>query len=219
MPIQTVLAASLRSPHTRKLWWWVVAAAPAIVLFDYLAVSPIGSDVFLWFKMIFVFGCFAALLGVVVLPFFLIFKKWRKATVAWLLLSVCFLAASLVGFVVGNNVRKMAFEGLAERSMVLVEAVHSYEETKGYPPESLVDLVPEYIDAVPSTGMMAYPEYRYSVGEDAKYFSGNPWVLRVPAPSGGINFDEFLYFPLQNYPASGYGGQLVKVGKWAYSRE
>ncbi len=47
----------------------------------------------------------------------------------------------------------------------------------------------------------------------------NPWVLIVHTPSGGINFDQFMYFPLQNYPESGYGGWLARIRDWAYVHE
>ncbi len=68
--------------------------------------------------------------------------------------------------------------------------------------------------------MMAYSQYRYLAGDETeKQYQGNPWILRVYTPSGGINFDEMLYFPNQNYPKQGYGGTLELVGDWAYLHE
>ncbi len=107
-----------------------------------------------------------------------------------------------------------AFAELAERSKPLVAAIHAYQQKRGRPPESLSSLVPEYISSVPTTGMGAYPKYEYLM--DTTNFHGNPWVLRVFTPAGGINFDQFLYFPLTNYPATGYGGVLRRIGDWAY---
>jgi hypothetical protein len=65
--------------------------------------------------------------------------------------------------------------------------------------------------------MRAYPEYRYT--PNATNYEGNPWVITVFTPSGGINFDQFMYFPLTNYPKTGYGGWLERVGDWAYVHE
>ena len=110
-----------------------------------------------------------------------------------------------------------AFHQLAERSKPLVAAIHAYEQKHGHPPETLQALVPEYIPSVPSTGMGAYPKYDYLVG--TTNWNGNPWVLVVFTPSGGINFDQFMYFPLTNYPATGYGGWLQRIGDWAYVHE
>ena len=65
--------------------------------------------------------------------------------------------------------------------------------------------------------MGAYPEYHYSTS--SKDYLGNPWVLTIYTPSGGINFDQFMYFPLTNYPKTGYGGSLERIGDWAYVHE
>jgi len=67
--------------------------------------------------------------------------------------------------------------------------------------------------------MAAYPNYEYMCGEEAERFDGNPWVLLVRTPSGPINWDMFMYFPLQNYPEAGYGGRIEDVGDWAYVHE
>lgn len=78
-------------------------------------------------------------------------------------------------------------------------------------------MVPEFLERIPKTGMGTYPDYKYWTGSDS--FDGNPWALIVSAPSGPLNFDQFMYFPLTNYPATGYGGWLERVGDWAYVHE
>ena len=101
----------------------------------------------------------------------------------------------------------------------LVRAIHQYENNTGQPPPDLADLVPDYLPSVPRTGLPAYPDYEYSTGHAPDRWDGNPWVLYVLTSSGGINFDQFLYFPLQNYPESGCGGALQRIGAWAYVHE
>jgi len=107
-----------------------------------------------------------------------------------------------------------AFAKLAARSQPLIAVLRSYEQHHGRPPESLSKLVPEFIPAVPTTGMGAYPNYEYLT--PATDYDNNPWILRVFTPTVGINFDQFLYFPLTNYPSKGYGGVLRRIGDWAY---
>lgn len=209
----------LRSPATRQWWPWILASPLLIVLFEYLAVAPIGSQIFLWFETPFILGFLAAIITVVVLPLLLIVRRLRKPALAWLLASVCFLPLAFGGFLLGKKVRSSAFHDLAERSAPLVSAISRYIDDHGAPPQSLNELVPDYLSEIPKTGIMAYSEYRYEVGENAERYEGNPWVLRVFTPSGGINFDEFMYFPLQNYPDRGYGGSFERVGNWAYLHE
>jgi hypothetical protein len=100
-----------------------------------------------------------------------------------------------------------------------VAAIRAYDIAQGRPPASLADIVPTHLSAVPRTGIMAYPNYRYYVGPEAQRYDKNPWVLVIHTPSGGINFDQFMYFPLQNYPQQGYGGSLVRIRDWAYVHE
>jgi len=111
------------------------------------------------------------------------------------------------------------FGKLAERSAPLVKSIYDYEAKYGNAPENLEALVPEFIPSVPNTGMAAYPDYYYMVGERARKWDGNPWILYVETPSGGINFDKFMYFPNQNYPKRGYGGSLERIEDWAYVHE
>ncbi len=136
-----------------------------------------------------------------------------------LLSSIACIFSFFAGAVLGENIRREAFLKLAARSQPLVDAIHGYETKHGRPPDTLQSLVPEFLPQVPRTGMGAYPEYHFVAGEAAQRFANNPWALYVPTPSGGINFDQFIYFPLQNYPRRGFGGWLEPVGDWAYVHE
>lgn len=155
-------------------------------------------------------GFFMALVG-------LAFRRTRRIAALTALCAVAFCTSVVVSLRIGDTIRRSAFVQLAERSRPLVAAIRAYEQKHGRPPESLLQLVPSFLSAVPSTGMGAYPEYRYST--ESNLFAGNPWVLTVFTPSGGINFDQFMYFPLTNYPQKGFGGALERIGDWAYVHE
>ncbi len=219
MSVRTNIVEVLKSSLTRRWWKWIVASPFLIVLFEYLAVAPVGSQIFLWFEMPFMLSGLGAMIAVVVLPFVMMLSKWHKKALAWWIASLCFLPLTFSGFMLGKKIRNYAFHDLADRSAPLVAAIHKYSVDNGSPPESLNELVPNYLSEVPGTGMMAYSEFRYEVGEAAERYEGNPWVLRISTPSGGINFDEFMYFPLHNYPERGYGGSFQQIGDWAYLHE
>jgi hypothetical protein len=98
--------------------------------------------------------------------------------------------------------------------------VKAYEQTHGKPPVSLDVLVPEYLPAIPNTGMGAYPEYRYTLVTESGQQDGNHWVISIFTPTGIVDFDEFFYYPLQNYPSHRWGGNPVeRIGDWAYMHE
>jgi hypothetical protein len=68
--------------------------------------------------------------------------------------------------------------------------------------------------------MGAYPNYEYVTGAKAREnYHDNAWAVWVDTPSGGINWDIFLYYPEQNYPERGHGGSLDRVKDWAYVHE
>lgn len=115
----------------------------------------------------------------------------------------------------GMTLRTKAFSELGKRFEPLILAIKSYEKENGSPPKQLVDLVPKYIAAVPtSTGMGAYSRYDYNVlKEDA------PWELRVGCSMSPLNWDVFYYWPTEKYPELSDGGWNEPIGNWSYVHE
>ncbi|MGH7138161.1 MAG: hypothetical protein ACREHD_20615, partial [Pirellulales bacterium] len=150
----------------------------------------------------------------------LLFRRTRLQsafllTLAWLLIACCFF-----GIVLGQKARHAGMQAFTRRAQPLVTAIKAYERDHAAPPQTLADLVPKYIESIPTTGMMAYPEYEYHSGAEAsERYAGNRWALSVATPAGGFNFDMMLYFPDQNYPTRGYGGWLQRIDDWAYVHE
>jgi hypothetical protein len=184
---------------------------------EWMAIAPQGNGLFLWLTLIFVFPALAAVPAIPIALAGLFLRRVRRYASILALCSVAYLLAFIVSLRLGESLRMSAFHRLAERSKPLVAAVRAFEQKHGRPPESLKALVPEFLPSVPSTGLGAYPEYRYST--PATNHGGNPWIITVFTPSGGINFDQFMYLPLTNYPKRGYGGWLERVGDWAYVHE
>ena len=173
----------------------------------------------LTFELPYLVGMLAAVCAIFVLPFQALRRANRPSKLAWLLAAIIFLLLAFGGLLLGKAIRHYAFDRLALRSAPLVAAIKDYEAAKGLPPPTLESLIPAYLPQVPRTGMMAYPKYEYYVGAIARDHVGNPWILTISTPGGGINFDEFMYFPLQNYPTTGYGGSLERIRDWAYLHE
>ena len=204
--------------------WFVIAPLCCVVIplifipaFEWIAVSSFGDTSVTWFPLIFVFLALGAVIAFVLGSFALFFRRVRTFAGAVVLSSAAFVMAVGIAFAIGESVRMRAFRDLAERSKPLIAAVYAFEKTYGHPPESLQALVPEFMQSVPFTGMAAYPNYEYKT--PAADYDDNPWVITVFTPSGGINFDQFMYFALTNYPKAGYGGTLERVGDWVYVHE
>jgi len=182
-------------------------------------VSPIGyGGWYLLQVVVFLQLPLLLVIGVALVTLFrVIFYKFRRGDVRILACSLVYILIGLPLVDASTHVRMSGFERLGLRSKPLVAAVHRFVEGKGRPPTDLRELVPSYLQEVPGTGMSAYPEFRYST--EPNQSDGNSWVVYVNCPYGGLSFDMFMYFPLQNYPERGYSGVLERVGEWAYVHE
>jgi hypothetical protein len=206
--------------------WRVITLAYAllgVVLFalsNWLTTQPFGTGALMVGQTLFIQppGILFLCLPILLLGF--LFDSTRQKAGRLLLFSLGGLLGALCGMFIGSFGRWAGVQAFVQRSETVVRAIHEYEREHGQPPADLQQLVPQYLAAIPSTGMGAYPHYEYHCGDDAYWrFRKNPWALSVNTPLWGINFDMLIYLPNQNYPKDGYGGVLERVGSWAYVHE
>ncbi len=201
----------------------VVFGVSALAYFpfsEWISTTSIGTCLFLWGQLIYLLPLICFAFAVPVLLVCLIPKSMRPQALRCLLVVILFVPCCLGGILLGSKTRTAGMQNFAQRSETLIAAIKKYEQDNSDPPESLNDLVPNYLPSIPSTGMMAYPQYEYHSGPEARErYADNPWAISVLTPSGGINFDVMLYFPKQNYPTHGFGGSLQRIAEWAYVHE
>ncbi len=113
--------------------------------------------------------------------------------------------------IVGQRLRMRGFLRAGERAAPLVAAIDSYIADQGRPPESLEELVPRWLRALPER----LPPLQLVTDTDR---NGNRWLLVASVPSGILNFDEFVYLPNQDY-SRGWGGSFQRLGRWGYLHE
>jgi hypothetical protein len=132
-------------------------------------------------------------------------------------------------------VRDIKLAAAAEKVMPVITGLQAYHtEYKKYP-NSLLDLIPKYLDALPTSTIFAFPNIEY---EKTDYVSGtnlkstrdNPqstwqryytggYELRFVPASNSSNFDRFIYWPQKVYPKYMYDGTAEPVGTWMFVRE
>lgn len=201
----------------------VIFALSAAIYFPFsqwIATTPVGTSFFLQMQLAWLLASLLSIALIPVLVFCLCIQRTRQRALHYLLPAILLIPSCVIGIWIGDQVRMSRMHAFAQRSSGLVAAIDQYTRNHGIPPASLESLLPDYLPSIPSTGMMAYPRYEYHVGPDAsEELNGNPWALTVFTPSGGINFDSMLYLPQGNYPETGYGGYLERIGDWAYVHE
>lgn len=211
----------LRPSDTNRLVYWglgglVLGALLSIVIaviIVLIAYYPIGtylpdfglhSFVFALLGLIGLAGVFG-LCGLVLAA---VRRSWRPIGLA---------VAAIIGLVAGvypadwvyDSMLWQGYELLSARSAKLIAAIENYERANGRAPGELAQLIPEYIDSIPSTGVPRSPHYDYADGASL-CSAENGWELSVPA-GDFIVFDTFFYCPLRDY------AQRFKiVGSWAY---
>lgn len=162
------------------------------------------------------------LLGMVVMAVSvlgLFIHKIRCSAVAVFIGAGLLVTLSVASLKASDEIRIAGFERLTQEAAPLVEAIHTYNEEHGLPPESL-DEVKVVFPAGHTIEGDKLPEFEYLPGELAsERFHGNPWVLILETPTGPLKWDRFLYYPLQNYPPLANGGWFETVGQWAYLHE
>lgn len=202
---------------------YLLFAISAIVVLPFAAwalLAPHGSGFILCLTMLYYFAFLATLVMLPIMLVRLCWKETRSRALLWLLVLVVYVPCFLLGVNLEHRVWTARWEAFSRRTQPLIAAINDYERQHGVPPESLTALVPDYLPAVPDTGMGACSEFQYFTGKDARQqYAGNPWALQVLPPVFGVGFDVVLYFPKQNYPKQGYGGWLEAVGVWAYVHE
>lgn len=110
-----------------------------------------------------------------------------KARAAWWITGLA-TAGVLVFFVEPHVYRARYLRVLEASSVPLVDAIRAYEADTGYAPPALDQLVPKYIDRLPSTGYRPVPAFSYARGP------GREWTLEVPSTSLLFDVDAFQYY-------------------------
>jgi hypothetical protein len=139
--------------------------------------------------------------------------------ISFALSCLCFIGLWILAIGSANLLRHRSFVQASRVGDRLVHALAQYRDDKGEYPDSLDRLIPGYLEEIPYTGMIAYPEFSYS--KDRNDIRTNPgsFEVRINCTSGGINFDRFIYWPSETYPDRIQGNGVERIGKWAYVHE
>ncbi len=158
----------------------------------------------------------AALIVTVALLPFLASSRSRQGAVSTLVVSGCLVLLFIPALLGANGLRTFGFYLAARRAAPLISAIENYIRDTGTPPETLPQLVPRYLPSLPAR----LPALELVTGQEARErYEGNDWVLSSDVPTGLINWDQFMYFPNQRYPETGYGGWIQRIERWAYVHE
>ena len=223
------LVPSLKSALIIWACCFLFALAPAVLLYlgEHVpywrpgAITPDGAFALQFYAGVFlllaILGLLLSLLILLIIAVILLFKR-EKRILRYVFVGVLFVflgsfVSTLSPFLFRTNFVK-AFTPVAERGQAIIDAVEAYHMDKGTYPECVDDFVPAYLEQLPTTGLAGYPEFKYVHGDDTI-----PYAITVDTPRGGLNWDQFIYWPTGDYDKHYWGGWIEPVGKWVYFHE
>ena len=199
----------------RSLWFigaagtWCVLSAASVVLA--ICLAPWLGEIL----MVVGTGCLtmAGLACAVVslcMALVLAFKRRYQDLLACLALVPISLLPLLTWFTVGRLYwlpQRQAYSHVADRAKPVIAAIERYTAEHAEPPKHLSDLIPEYLDEVPQTGLPWDPSFGY-------WRDGDQWGFRIAC--GTLSFDE-LYYPPRRLDE--HRPWIEMIDGWAYNHE
>jgi hypothetical protein len=215
--------------NTGQTWLWAILLPAITFLSQDMCVWPaprfLGAPA-LMLLSVSVFTVFLFLAAFPALGYFAITSLvyWKKdgefvRRISMALGCLCFIGLWILANGSANSLRHRAFVRASRVGDHLVQALAQYREDKNEYPDSLDRLVPRYLEKIPYTGMLAYPEFSYCKDRNDIQASPGSFELRIDCTSGGINFDRFIYWPSETYPDRIQGNEVERIRKWAYVHE
>jgi hypothetical protein len=105
-------------------------------------------------------------------PLLALDREYRRNALAMGAGSALTLAAGVGGLVGYFCVLDYNLTRLETRNQPVADAIHAFETAHGRPPETLGELVPDYLPELPHSGIGMYPEVEYVTGQP-KRTAGN----------------------------------------------
>lgn len=168
---------------------------------------------------------------------------YESASVAKVIVPLCFVLAvvlwkrprtRLIVFLIGvtfsmawiskelerpryRRIFRSAFEKVPARAEPLIAALEAYKMANDYYPEELDSLVPDFIEAIPDTGLAGYPRFEYQ--RNGTLAVRGKYELLIRTSIGGLNWDVFYYRGVEADSGYNKGDALEPFGKWVYFHE
>ena len=214
---------------TKKMWLWVVLLPVLTFLGLNMCVWPGPRFLGAAALMLLWFSALTVLVFLVAMPAALWFAAtglvYRKKEgelirrVSKSLACVSFAGLWVVALWLAQSIRHQAFVEASFVGNRVVQALASYRMDRGEYPGALNLLVPQYIDAIPYTGMIAYPEFTYRKDDKGIQASRGEYELRINCPSAFMNFDTFIFRPSGDYSDLMRDNGVERICAWAYVHE
>lgn len=138
-------------------------------------------------------------------------KQYQVDSKAIILLTLP-LTLFLTAIFVAEPIRNFSRDFAINRTEQLIQSIEKFKANKGQYPNSLTDLIPQYINKIPSPFIMGIDKYHYQKHGDKFTVSFQQNVIL------NFNFEVVTFDPTDNHKADGKLVELYETGKshWKY---
>lgn len=199
---------------------WVVwiglcmSLLPALTLIMFL--QPVSNTAYLLWQFNFTMSVFSLalclLVGFAVGITYIYLGKTKSETIRLLGRLAATFVALLVGILISNAIERFATQSIPLRAQPLITAISAYEIKYKEPPASLQQLVPEFIAAIPRTGIPGFPSFDYRL---LHLQERSRWELCVQLPS--VDFFEQEWRVFRPGKASSVKPNAMQLSDWIYT--
>jgi hypothetical protein len=181
-------------------------------------------ELFISFPMIMISLCIVSVPFVLVACLF-VGKIWRIRFILWAILPIFCIVIQIGLYRIVPLFKHRACLKIVSQGQTIIDTINSYKNDNGKYPDTLNALIPKYINKIPETGIRGFPFFEYELLNPAEYKyqvpeMGNKQIYELRVKLERLfKWDRVFYWPVEKYPNSIYGGDIEKIGKWAYVDE
>ena len=147
-------------------------------------------------------------------------KLDSAATVVGILCVLAFVGAfcgAKSGMYFADRLKSYYFNQAFQSAEPIINALGQYHVKNGQYPESLDQLVPQYLPRIPGTKISAAPDFHYEKVDFAKYDeqATGGYELRIEWYYGP-GYDLYAFWPNEKYPKTIGGFPVENQSKWMH---
>lgn len=217
--------------ESAALLWLAVAVGPGLFLIgNTMGVWPGGrsgllvalSLLMFWSSLLlisFLIGTALVAVALTAVAVFSLRGPWKVPNgLSGLVACVGLCVVCVAAHELSREVRRDALVGTAEAGGGINAALAGFHRDRGEYPDDLQLLVPRYLEEVPGTGLIGYPDFYYARGAARGVGGEAGYELGIRCGSELTPSEVFFCWPSGEYPTAIYGGPVERIGTWAYVR-
>lgn len=195
------------------------ALAPLAVAYQIFAANvPTDPAYYLLARGMAITALAGAMATILLYPILFFFASIRQHVNRLVLIAIAIVAATAAALNGCCQLESAAYASIIVKAEPLIGAIRNYEKHNKKSPESLQRIVPEYLGAIPDTGLKYWPAYEYRVFKD-KPFTYHRWEVAVRCNTTVMSPARLFYWPTEKYPDLLNDRLVTKIRSWGYVNE